>query len=294
MTIQQRLPSWIKIRLKTGGDYELVQATLRQEGLNTVCENAQCPNRQECFHRGTATVMISGNICTRNCAFCAVKSGKPEPVDGDEPRRVANMIKKLNLRHAVITSVTRDDLDDGGAALFSATVNEIKKIMNKHTTVEVLTPDFNGSERALTVVLSSGPDVFNHNLETIARLQKQVRPRADYRRSLGVLKFVSESGMVKVVKSGIMAGMGENDEEIYSAMKDLLENGCRYLTIGQYLAPAKNRLPVHRFVPPETFAEYRQKALAFGFKGVAAGPLVRSSYMAEDFFRNAVSNQAHD
>ena len=264
---------------------------MHNQHLHTVCESAQCPNRRECFQRGTATIMILGNICTRKCRFCAVQSGAPQTVDSDEPRRAAELVKKLRLRHAVITSVTRDDLSDGGASVFAETITEIRKSAGNETTVEVLTPDFQGSEKALTVVLQSAPDVFNHNLETVERLQATVRPQADYRRSLDVLKFAALFPRPKVVKSGLMAGMGEDDDELLQAMRDLLAAGCQTLTIGQYLAPSRHHLPVHRFVPPETFEEYRRKALAMGFKEVASGPLVRSSYMADSFFMNAISGK---
>lgn len=287
--MSQRLPPWIKIRLKSEGKLAFVQSALKEQNLHTVCESAHCPNKQECFQRGTATIMILGKICTRNCRFCAVQSGTPQPVDPDEPRRAAELVKKLRLSHAVITSVTRDDLPDGGASVFAKTVAEIRAATQGKTTVEVLTPDFNGSESALTVVLESNPDVFNHNLETVERLQKEVRPQASYLRSLAVLKYAAASRKAKVVKSGLMAGMGESDDEIYEAMRDLLKAGCRHLTIGQYLAPSKRHLPVHRFVPPEMFAAYRERALAMGFQEVASAPLVRSSYLADSFFQKAVS-----
>ena len=287
--MKQRLPSWIRIRLKANGQYALVRSMLKQHELHTVCESAQCPNRQECFQRGTATVMILGNICTRNCRFCAVQSGTPQPVDLDEPRRAAELVKKLHLSHAVITSVTRDDLPDGGASVFAKTVAAIRAATQNRTTVEALTPDFNGSEDALTVVLASAPDVFNHNLETVERLQKEVRPQADYHRSLRVLKFAASSRRPKVIKSGLLVGMGETDDELLQTMRELLAAGCQTLTIGQYLAPSKHHLPVHRFVPPELFTEYHRQALAMGFKEAASAPLVRSSYMAESFFEKAVA-----
>lgn len=290
--MKKRLPPWIRIRFKADGQYGLVQTTLRRQGLHTVCESAHCPNRQECFNLGTATVMILGNICTRNCLFCAVQTGVPKPVDPDEPRRVAELVKSLNLRHAVITSVTRDDLPDGGASAFAATVNAIRALTNNTVSTEVLTPDFNGSQTALALVLVSGPDVFNHNLETVERLQPVVRPQADYRRSLRVLQSASAFKGRQVVKSGLMAGMGETDDELFQAMSDLLGAGCQCLTIGQYLAPSRRHLPVHRFVPPEMFNEYRQQALSMGFNEVAAGPLVRSSYLADRFFQLASSKQA--
>ena len=287
--MNQRLPPWIKIRLKSEGKLALVQSALKEHNLHTVCESAHCPNKQECFQRGTATLMILGNICTRKCSFCAVQSGAPEKVDCDEPRRAAELVKKLGLRHAVITSVTRDDLPDGGASIFAGTVSAIRAAMQDKITIEVLTPDFDGSETALTVVLDSAPDVFNHNIETVERLQKQVRPQASYLRSLAVLKYAAASGKAKAVKSGLMAGLGENDAEIYRSLADLLNTGCRHLTIGQYLAPSKRHWPVQRFVPPELFEEYRRRALAMGFKEVASAPLVRSSYMAESFFEKAIT-----
>jgi lipoic acid synthetase len=294
--MKQKLPPWIKIRLKTDGQYSFVKSVLKEQNLHTICESAHCPNCQECFQRGVATIMILGNICTRGCRFCAVQSGVPQPVDWDEPRRVAELVKKMSLHHVVITSVTRDDLPDGGASVFASTVTEIRSVTRnsgfgegRETTVEVLTPDFNGLEGSLAVVLESLPDVFNHNLETVERLQKEVRPRASYLRSLAVLKYAAASRKTRVIKSGLMVGMGESDDEIYDAMRDLLKVGCNYLTIGQYLAPSKHHLPVHRFVPPELFAGYRERALLMGFKEVAAGPLVRSSYMAESFFQQALS-----
>lgn len=292
--MNQRLPPWIKIRLKTDENYSVVQSTLKEQNLHTVCESARCPNRQECFRRGTATLLILGNICTRNCRFCAVQSGIPDPVDLDEPRRVAELVKKLKLRHAVITSVTRDDLPDGGASIFAAVVSTIRSTMRGWTTIEILTPDFKGSGVALAAALDSAPDVFNHNIETVERLQNEIRPQASYLCSLAVLKYAVVSGKAKIVKSGLMAGMGETDNELYAAMGDLLKAGCRHLTIGQYLAPSRNHWPVKRFVPPELFAEYRANGLAMGFKEIASAPLVRSSYLADSFFENAVTNRARN
>jgi len=286
----RRLPPWIRIRLKTDGKYGLVQSLIDGHKLHTVCNSAHCPNQQECFNRGTATVMILGNICTRSCRFCAVSSitaprRMPEQVDRDEPRRVAELVQKLNLRHAVVTSVTRDDLPDGGASIFAETILEIRRATEGRTTIEVLTPDFNGSEESLAAVLSAGPDVFNHNLETVERLQSEVRPQADYHRSLAVLKFAAGSNEAGLIKSGLMVGLGETDEELFGAFEDLLEAECKYLTIGQYLAPSEKHWPVKRFVNPGMFDEYKKQALALGFKGVASGPLVRSSYLAEQFLR---------
>jgi lipoic acid synthetase len=233
-------------------------------------------------------------VCTRSCGFCAVDSGVPQPVDIEEPRRAANFVMRLGLKHAVITSVTRDDLEDGGASSFAETVNRIRSMSNNKIPIELLTPDFKGSETALDTVLDSRPDVFNHNIETVEQLQKKVRPQADYRRSLRVLKHAAASGKTKAVKSGIMVGLGEDDEQLFSALNDLLENGCQYLTIGQYLAPSHNHLPVRRFVRPEMFVKYREKALAMGFKKVASAPLVRSSYLAENFLDTCGGNKLHD
>lgn len=228
--------------------------------------------------------MILGNICTRHCRFCAIESGTPASLDTQEPRRAAELVKQLNLRHAVVTSVTRDDLPDGGAGIFAETVGEIRSLCRHQTTIEILTPDFNGSEKALDIVLDSHPDVFSHNLETVERLQPLVRPEAGYRRSLNVLRHASASKKAPAIKSGLMVGMGETDAELFQSMEDLIEAGCELLTIGQYLAPSGNHLPVARFVPPELFAEYRQMALELGFKDAASGPMVRSSYMADSLY----------
>ncbi len=269
--------------MRAGGRLAAVRDALAGAGLNTVCESAQCPNRQECFHRGTATFMILGKICTRRCRFCAVESGAPRPPDPDEPRRVAETAARLGLRHVVVTSVTRDDLPDGGAGAFAAVVSWIR--FRPGITVETLTPDFQGQAAALAAVLEAGPDVFNHNLETVERLQPAIRPQADYRRSLAVLRAAGRHRPRPVVKSGLMVGLGETDSELFRALADLRAAGCDALTLGQYLAPSREHLPVDRFVPPERFAEYREKALILGFTAVAAGPLARSSYRAEALFR---------
>jgi lipoic acid synthetase len=290
--MNKRLPPWIKIRLKSGGRLASVHAALKDCRLHTVCESARCPNKHECFQRGTATLLILGNLCTRNCRFCAVQSGVPGPVDSDEPRRAAELVKILDLRHAVITSVTRDDLSDGGASIFAETVSAIRSSRKELTSIEVLTPDFNGSESAINTVLASAPDVFNHNLETVERLQKDVRPQAGYLRSLAVLKHGAASGKVPVIKSGLMVGMGETNDEIFELLQDLIKAGCRHLTIGQYLAPSELHWPVQRFVPPEMFDKYRERAMVMGFNEVVSGPLVRSSYQADSFFKNAFINQA--
>jgi lipoyl synthase len=279
----RRLPPWIKVRLPASPLYRKVNETLKQAVLHTVCESARCPNRAECFSRGTATVMILGDICTRNCRFCAISHGKPLPVDFDEPKRIKQVAQDLKLKHVVVTSVTRDDLADGGAGLFAETIKQIKTLSG--VTVEVLTPDFLGNKQSVKTVIDAKPEVFNHNLETVARLYSKVRPQADYERSLSVLKMASEFSDNINIKSGIIVGMGETDQELYKALKDLLNAGCRYLTLGQYLAPSKEHMPVDRFVRPEQFREYKRIALNMGFKAVASAPLVRSSYRAEEMLK---------
>ena len=279
-----RLPPWIRIRYGGQGERETVNKLLAESSLHTVCQGAQCPNQHECFSRGVATFMILGDICTRNCRFCAVTTGQPPPVDADEPRRVAEAAAKLKLNHVVVTSVTRDDLPDGGAGHFAATIRALRSALPA-ATVEVLTPDFKGVERDIDTVLEAAPDVFNHNLETVQRLQRIIRPAADYVRSLGVLAYAARQGKA-LVKSGLMVGLGETDEEIYAAMEDLRKAGVVLLTIGQYLAPSPGHAPVARFVPPPQFEDYARRGTAMGFRNVAAGPMVRSSYMAEHQFGN--------
>ncbi len=278
-----RLPPWIRIRLSCNARSAAVRLALADKRLNTVCEGARCPNQCECFSMGTATVMILGKTCTRNCLFCAISSGKPEAPDSDEPGRVAELAEKLKLSHVVVTSVTRDDLPDGGAALFAETIGLLKKLSG--VTIEVLTPDFKGCPKALERVFSAGPDVFNHNIETIERLQDEIRPQASYECSLNALRAAARWGQGLRVKSGIMVGLGETDNELFGAMENLLRAGCQYLTIGQYLAPSKNHFPVQRYVHPIVFEKYRERALTMGFAAVVSGPLVRSSYQAGDMIR---------
>lgn len=273
----QRLPQWMRRPIATDQNYPDVSKLLESLQLNTVCASAKCPNRHECWNRGTATVMILGNTCTRNCRFCNVNTGKPEPVDPDEPARVAEAAKRLNLRHVVITSVTRDDLPDGGAQAFADTIRAVKAVMPE-ASVEVLTPDF---VEHLDIVLDAKPDVFNHNLETVKRLQSTVRPQASYEKSLATLRHAAERGGV-MVKSGLMLGLGETDEEIFQCLEDLYAAGVRLLTLGQYLAPTRQHHPVERFISPEHFDQLAAKAKEIGFDGVAAGPLVRSSYRADE------------
>ena len=271
------MPQWMRRPIATDQSYPDVSKLLESLQLNTVCASAKCPNRHECWNSGTATVMILGNTCTRNCRFCNVSTGKPSPVDPDEPARVAEAAKRLNLRHVVITSVTRDDLPDGGAQAFADTIYAVKAVIPE-ASVEVLTPDF---VEHLDIVLDAAPDVFNHNLETVERLQKTVRPQASYEKSLATLRKAAERGGVQV-KSGLMLGLGETDEEIFQCLEDLYEAGVRLLTLGQYLAPTREHHPVERYLSPEHFDKLAARAREIGFAGVAAGPLVRSSYRADE------------
>ena len=252
---------------------------MRGKHLHTVCEEARCPNLGECWGRGTATFMILGDICTRSCGFCAVKTGKPIELDTDEPHRVAEAISSMKLRHVVITSVNRDELRDGGASIFAETIRQIR-IGEPKCRVEILIPDFKGERLALDIVVDSAPDILNHNVETVPRLYSVVRPQAKYDRSLEVLKYFKEHGLV--TKSGIMVGIGEKTEEVFEVMKDLRTSGVDILTIGQYLQPTKEHLPIDRYVTPDEFKMYKQSGLEMGFKFVESGPLVRSSYHADE------------
>lgn len=276
-------PEFLKSETRRLPEVVKVRKLLREQGLHTVCEQAHCPNLGQCFAKKISTFMILGKVCTRGCAFCAVEKGRPAGPDPREPARLAHTAAKLGLKHVVITSVTRDDLEDGGARQFSESVREIKKIL-PGATVEVLTPDFQGDLRAVASVLESGPEVYNHNLETVPSLYPRVRPGADYRRSLSVIDFVSKNGPASVSKSGIMAGMGETRQEIISLMKDLAAAGCRVLTVGQYLAPSRNHWPVAKYYEPEEYRELKAAGLEMGFDYVFAGPLVRSSYHAGEVF----------
>jgi len=281
MKIQTRRPHWLKIKLPGGPGFSRVHDIVRDEKLCTVCQSARCPNIAECWSRQTATFMLLGDICTRNCRFCAVTSGNPGPVDFSEPVRVANAVKALNLKYAVVTSVTRDDLADGGAFIFAETIRQIR-IKKPDCRVEVLIPDFKGSETALHTVLEAQPDVLNHNVETVPGLYSRVRPQADYRQSLEVLKRAADHG--SKTKSGIMVGIGETDSQVYNVMKDLLSVNCKMLTIGQYLQPSKDHVPIERFVTPEEFDEFKRIGLELGFDHIESGPLVRSSYHADEQF----------
>ncbi|WP_026999064.1 lipoyl synthase [Eisenibacter elegans] len=278
-TKNQRVkPDWLKIQLPTERTYFDVKDTVKTHKLHTICESGKCPNVGECWSRGTATFMILGDICTRACRFCAVKTGRPEAVDWDEPARVAESVFLMKLKHCVVTSVDRDDLADGGAAVWAATIKAIKA-QNPQTTIEVLIPDFKGKAELIHQVTAEKPEVISHNMETVRRLTRQVRRNSDYDRSLSVLKHVSEAGIRP--KSGIMVGIGETQAEVLETMDDLRAVGCEVLTIGQYLQPTKEHLEVSEFVSPEVFAFYKAQGLAKGFRHVESGPMVRSSYYAE-------------
>jgi lipoic acid synthetase len=279
----RRLPPWIRVRVSGQGVADAVHRLLDETALHTVCQGAQCPNKHECFSRGTATFMILGEVCTRDCLFCAVQAGAPQKVDPEEPRRVAEAAERLRLKYVVVTSVTRDDLPDGGAGLFAETILAIRGRL-PDTAVEVLVPDFQGRERDIDTVLAAQPNVFNHNLETVRRLQRLIRPAASYERSLAVLRYAGTRRPKPAIKSGLMVGLGEADEEILESMRDLRQAGCELLTIGQYLAPSDRHTPVQRFVHPDVFADYARQGTEMGFRNVASGPMVRSSYHADAQF----------
>jgi len=283
-----QLPIWIRSKVPKRKSAEPLRQELNRMGVNTVCQSARCPNIGECFSRGTATFMLLGETCTRRCGFCAVKTGRGEPVDPYEPLKVATMVHKLNLRHAVITSVARDDLPDQGASQFAKTVRAIK-FLCPNTTVEVLTPDFKARPDLIAIVVESSPDVYNHNVETVPRLQKLVRPQASYERSLKVLEIVKELRPQMLTKSGLMVGLGETVEEVVQVLKDLRSIGCDIVTIGQYIRPTARHLPVARYVTPEEFAELERIGYELGFKYVFAGPFVRSSYLADIAFDGATA-----
>ena len=278
-----RLPKWLRKNPNAGIHVHELKKSLRRHGLHTVCEEARCPNQSECFARHTATFMIMGNVCTRSCSFCAVKNGATSPLDPDEPARLASQAAALQLKHVVVTSVTRDDLSDGGAAHFARTIKEIRKILSE-ATIEVLTPDFQGNAHAIQTVIEAQPHVFNHNLETVERLTPKVRSRAQYRRSLEVLKTARALDKRTLIKSGLMVGLGEKKEEVAQTIRDLKDAGCDIITIGQYLAPTKSALPVHEYIPPEQFEIYKVIGEEYGVKYMYCGPLVRSSYMAGELF----------
>lgn len=277
-TERLRKPDWLKIKVPIGSQYTGIKEIVSRHKLHTICTSGQCPNMEECWGRGTATFMILGDICTRSCKFCAVKTGRPLAADLKEPGRLAESVKLLKLKHCVITSVDRDDLEDGGSGLWAATIRAVKE-MNPGITIEALIPDFQGHSKHLQKVIEAHPDVLSHNLETIQRLTPGVRSAAIYERSLQVIKWIAESGIRS--KSGIMVGLGETEEEVFQTMDDLRTAGCEVFTIGQYLQPTRNHLPVTEYVTPEQFSRYRKAGLEKGFRYVESGPLVRSSYHAE-------------
>ncbi|HCE42917.1 MAG TPA: lipoyl synthase [Lentisphaeria bacterium] len=283
--VRPKLPPWIRVKASGGDGRAKVESLISQYNLHTVCQSAKCPNLCECWHKQTATFMILGNECTRNCTFCAVShSRKPSAPDKDEPAKIAEAAKKMKLKYVVVTSVTRDDLPDGGASLFAETIRALKEKIPS-VKVEVLTPDFGGDIGCIKRVVDAGPDVFNHNLETVERLAGEIRSGADFRRSLKVLKAAFELGQSKLsVKSGIMVGLGETDQEIEETIREIRRTGAEMLTIGQYLPPSSSHRPLDRYVTPETFEKWRDFAQGLGFRSVASGPLVRSSYNAENFY----------
>jgi lipoic acid synthetase len=268
----------MKMKFPAGADYSRVKNIVERYQLHTICTSGKCPNIGECWGRGTATLMILGDICTRSCKFCGVKTGKPAPVDWEEPLRVAQSVKLMKLKHCVITSVDRDDLDDGGAEIWARTIKEIKKV-NPSTTIEALIPDFHSNEESLKLVINSGAEVISHNLETVKRLTPLIRSVANYEKSLDVLRHIAASG--RTAKTGIMLGLGEVEKEILETMDDAFMAGCSVFTLGQYLAPSENHFPVLNYVEPSEFDKYRLAGLAKGFRYVESSPLVRSSYCAE-------------
>ncbi|TLX72140.1 lipoyl synthase [Labilibacter sediminis] len=278
MKITRRKPDWLKIQLPNTADYKWMNQTIRDHKLHTICTSGKCPNAAECWSAGTATFMILGNICTRACKFCNVATGKPLAVDSKEPLRIARSIQIMKLKHAVITSVDRDDLEDGGANIWNETILKVKE-MNPNTTQEVLIPDFNGLRHLIKKVIEAKPEVISHNLETVRRITPIIRSRAKYDLSLDVLKYISDEGVVS--KTGIMVGLGEKEEEVIETMKDAFSAGVKVFTIGQYLQPSKEHLAVEEYVTPEQFAKYEKIGLEIGFKYVESGPMVRSSYHAE-------------
>ena len=282
-----RKPDWLKIKIPSGKEYISVKKIVAEHKLHTICTSGHCPNMHECWGRGTATLMILGDICTRSCKFCNVKTGRPLPADWEEPARVAESVKLMQLRHAVLTSVDRDDMEDGGAGIWAMTIRKIKKL-SPQTTIETLIPDFDGREELIRQVIDAWPDVISHNLETVRRLTQQTRSRAKYDRSLKVLEYIAGSGAV--AKSGIMAGLGETPEEVFELMDDLLSVGVTVLTIGQYLQPTKKHLPVKEYVSPGQFKEYERAGLEKGFRMVESSPLVRSSYHAE---KHVITTRQH-
>jgi len=276
--VQQRKPKWLRVKLPTGENYKHVRKLVSEHKLHTICESGNCPNMGECWGEGTATFMILGNICTRSCGFCAVATGRPLPVDWEEPEKVAESVRLMEVKHCVITSVDRDELKDGGSIIWSETVNAVRR-KSPGTTMETLIPDFKGDQEAVQRIIDVAPEIVSHNIETVRRLTRQVRIQAKYDRSLEVLRWLHEGGMR--TKSGIMLGLGEEEEEVIKTMDDLRAVGVQIITIGQYLQPTPKHLPVREFITPEQFKKYEKIGLDKGFRFVESGPLVRSSYRAE-------------
>lgn len=282
-----RIPEWIRLKWKVDSDFAKVHNLVGGLGLHTVCQSAKCPNIHECWGAGTATIMLLGNLCTRNCRFCSVPHGRPLALDTDEPRRVTEAVRGMKLNHIVLTSVNRDELPDGGAGIFAETITLLRAAYPA-LKIEVLTPDFQGDADALEQVFRAGPDVFSHNVETVASLQAVIRPQASYGRSLAVLSAGAAWRPKMAIKSGIMLGMGETIEEVEQTLRDLYDAGCRILTLGQYLQPTRHNRPVERYVMPREFDALAVTAKKIGFAGVAAGPMVRSSYKAEELLQQAI------
>jgi lipoic acid synthetase len=284
MKPRPRIPEWLRLKLPTSSTFAQTRSLIDDLRLHTVCESAKCPNHWECWSKGTATFMIAGDRCTRACGFCAVSTAKPLALEADEPQRVAEATRRMNLKHVVITAVARDDIADGGAEHFRQTIEAVRAL-NPGIVIEVLTPDFLDKDEAINAVLAARPDIFNHNLETVRRLTPEVRSRATYDRSLSVLRKVKERGGKVFTKSGMMLGLGEREDEVIGAMEDLRAAQCDILTLGQYLQPSLKHLPVAEYVHPARFEALRRRAEAMGFTHVASGPMVRSSYHADDFGR---------
>ena len=287
----KRRPEWLKVRAPQGETYDELKRLMRVKTLHTVCEEALCPNIGECWGRGTATFLMMGDVCTRSCAFCDIKTGRPLPMDWDEPNRVAQAIKAMNLRHAVITSVNRDERKDGGAPIFAMVIQRIREVQ-PGCTIEVLIPDFKGNRDALKMVTDAAPEILNHNVETVPRLFKKVQPQDNYDWAMATLGNAKQLSSTQVTKSGIMLGLGETKDEVIAVMRDLVERKVDILTLGQYLQPSKQHMPIDRYVPLEEFAELKSIGMELGFRWVESGPLVRSSYNADRQARALALGQA--
>ena len=286
VTEKRRLPDWLRKDLAPGHEAARTDALLKQLGLHTICESGRCPNRDECYSQRTATFMVMGDVCTRTCRFCSVAMGRPEALDFDEPKRVAHAARLLGLKHVVVTSVNRDDLPDEGASHFVTVIEELRKV-STDLVIEILTPDFKRTQSdAVEKILAAGPHVFNHNVETVPRLYRRVRPQADYRSSLRIFGEIRRRSTKVLTKSGLMLGLGETRDEVFEVLRDLHASGCEMLTLGQYLRSSSLGLPVEEYVTPEAFGDYKQEALAIGFSWVESGPFVRSSYHAKHSFES--------